>query len=91
MSAGLHEGSGLKATLNGHIWSTFVIPRFLYGLEVQLLKNKDIENLEKFQRKCLNQSQGLPYYTSNDCSSLITEKDHLKSYILGLYVCLCVR
>ena len=26
-----------------------------------------------------------------DCSSLITEKDHLKSRILGIYVCLCVR
>ena len=45
MGAGLHGGSGLKATLNVHILSTFVIPRFLYGLEVQLLKNKDIENL----------------------------------------------
>ena len=60
MGAGLHGDSGLKATLNGHIWSTFVIPRFLYGLEVQLHKNKDIENLEKFQRKCLKQIQGLP-------------------------------
>ena len=27
----------------------------------------------------------------NDCSSLITEKDHLNSRILGVYVCLCVR
>ena len=27
----------------------------------------------------------------HDCSSLITEKDHLNSYILGIYVCLCVR
>ena len=38
MGAGLHGGSELKATLNGHIWSTFVNPRFLNGLEVQLLK-----------------------------------------------------
>ena len=72
MGAGLHGGSGLKATLNGHIWSTFVIPRFLYGLEVQLLKNKDIENLEKFQRKCLKQIQGLPDNTSNTaCLALL--------------------
>ena len=34
----------------------FVIPRLLYGLDVQLLKKKDIENLERFQR----QVQGLP-------------------------------
>ena len=72
MGAGLHGGSGLKATLNGHIWSTFVIPRFLYGLEVQHLKNKDIENLEKFQRKCLKQIQGLPDNTSNTaCLALL--------------------
>ena len=72
MGAGLHGGGGLKATLNGHIWSTFVIPRFLYGLEVQLLKNKDIENLEKFQRKCLKQIQGLPDNTSNTaCLALL--------------------
>ena len=57
MGAGLHGGSGLKATQNGHIWSTFVIPRLLYDLEVQLLKRKDIENLEKFHRKCLKQTK----------------------------------
>ena len=65
MGAGLHGGSGLKATHNGRIWSTFVIPRLLYDLEVQLLKRKDIENLEKFQRKCLKQIQGLPDNTIN--------------------------
>ena len=27
----------------------------------------------------------------DDCSSLITEKDHLKSRILDVCVCLCVR
>ena len=72
ISVGLHGGSGLKAILNGQIWSTFVIPRFLYGLEVQLLKNKDIENLEKFQWKCLKQIQGLPDNTSNTaCLALL--------------------
>ena len=72
MGAGLHGGSGLKATLNGHIWSTFVIPRFLYGLEVQILKSSDIESLEKFQRKCLKQIQGLPDNTSNTaCLALL--------------------
>ena len=72
MGAGLHGGSGLKATLNGHIWSTFVIPHFLYGLEVQILKSSDIESLEKFQRKCLKQIQGLPDNTSNTaCLALL--------------------
>ena len=50
----------------------FVIPRLLYGLDVQLLKKKDIENLEKFQRQCLKQIQGLSDNTSNSaCLALL--------------------
>ena len=38
----------------------------------QLLKAKDIENLEKFQRKCLKQVQGLADNTSNSaCLALL--------------------
>ena len=67
MGAGFHGGSGLKAAQNGHIWSMF-IPRLLYGLDVQLLKKKDIENLERFQR----QIQGLPDNTSKSiCLALL--------------------
>ena len=72
MRAGFHGGGGLKAAKNGHIWSTFVIPRLLYGVECQLLKKKDIESLEKFQRKCLKQLQGLPDNTSSSaCLGLL--------------------
>ena len=60
MDARLPVGSMLKATLGGHIWSTFVIPWLTYGLEALLLKQNDIENIEKFQRKCLKQIQGIP-------------------------------
>ena len=31
MGAGFHGVRGLKAAKNGHIWSTFVIPRLLYS------------------------------------------------------------
>ena len=72
MGAGFHAGSGLKAAQNGHVWSMFVIPRLLYGLDVQLLKKKDIENLEKFQRQCLKQIQRMPDNTSNSaCLALL--------------------
>ena len=37
MGAGFHGGGGLKALQNGYIWSTFVVPRLLYGLEALLL------------------------------------------------------
>ena len=53
MGAGFHSGSGLKMCLNGFIWSTFVLARLTYGLEVLLLRKKDFDLLEKFQRKSL--------------------------------------
>ena len=65
MGAGFHSVNGLKTCLNGHIWSTFVVPRLVYGLEVLTLQRKDIENLEMIQRKSLREIQGLPDKTSN--------------------------
>ena len=62
---GFPWGSGLKAAQNGNVWFMPVIPRLLYGLDIQLFKKKDIENIEKFQRQCLKQIQGLPDNTSN--------------------------
>ena len=59
MGAGFHSGNGLKACLNGFIWSTFVLPRVTYGLEALILRKTDFETLEKFQRKSLKQIQGL--------------------------------
>ena len=65
MGAEFHSVNGLKTCLNCHIWSTFVVPRVIYGLETLLLKKQDFENLERFQRKSLRQIQGLPDKTSN--------------------------
>ena len=64
MGAGFHG----KASQNGHIWSTFVVPRLFYGLETLLLRKKDIDSLERFQRQCLKQMQGLPDNTANSIS-----------------------
>ena len=65
MVAGFHSGNGLKVCLNGFLWSTFIVPRITYGLEVLTLTKKDIEMLEKFQRKSLKQIQSLPDITPN--------------------------
>ena len=65
MGAGFHSVCGLKTCLNGHLCSTFVVPRLVNGLEILTLQWKDIENLEMFQRKPLRQIQGLPDKTSN--------------------------
>ena len=57
---------------DGYIWSTFVIPRLLYGLEALSHTEKDIECLERFQRQCLKQIQGLPDKTANTvCLALL--------------------
>ena len=62
-------GNGVKTTQGGHIWASFVMPQLLCGLEVH---KKDIENLEKIQRRCLKQIQGLPDNTSNSaCMALL--------------------
>ena len=65
MGAGFHSVNGLKTSCNGHLWSTFVVPRVIYGLETLSLMKKDIENLEKLKRKSLRQIQGLPDKTPN--------------------------
>ena len=44
--AGFHGGGGLKPSQNGNIWSTFVLPRLLYGLEALLLKRKILMDLK---------------------------------------------
>ena len=43
MGAGFHSGNGLKVCLNVFLWSTFIVPRITYGLEVLTLTKKVIE------------------------------------------------
>ena len=65
MGTGLHSGNGLTKPLCAYLRQTYVIPRLVYGLEVQKITKTDLECLEKFQRKCLRQIQGLPDKTPN--------------------------
>ena len=60
MGAGLHCGNGLKQCVGGKLWSTYVVPRLLYGLEVLSLSEKDLRDLELYQRKSLRQIQSFP-------------------------------
>ena len=65
MGAGLHSGNGLKQSVGGKLWSTYVLPHFTYGIEVLDLKAIDINSLEQFQRKSLKQLQSLPDRVQN--------------------------
>ena len=68
MGAGLHSGNGLKQSVGGKLWSTYVVPRFTYGLEVLDLNAGDIKSLEQFQRKSLKQLQSIPERAPNSIS-----------------------
>ena len=63
--AGLHGKNGLNPVLSKHIWSTFVTPRSLYGLEIMNLRDKHIKQLEQHQQNILKQLQWLPDRCAN--------------------------
>ena len=51
MGAGFHGKTVIKQSLKADMWKKYVIPRLIYGLEVQTLRKKDIQLLETFQNK----------------------------------------
>ena len=57
---GLYCSNGQKQSVCGKLWSIYVFPRLLYGLDVLELTGNDIKNLEQYQRKLLKQIQSLP-------------------------------
>ena len=63
--AGLHGRNGLNPKIAKHIWSTYVIPRLIYGLEIQHVTDTQIQKLNQFQIKSLKQLQWLPSRCSN--------------------------
>jgi hypothetical protein len=57
LGSGLHARSGMSPVVLMKIWNTYVVPRFLYGLEVQNPTKTDIKKLEQLQRKVCRQFQ----------------------------------
>ena len=64
MGAGMHGCNGLSPVISYSMWTTFVIPRILHGLEMLDVRKKDLQALETFQRKTLKHLQGLPQNTA---------------------------
>ena len=56
----LHGRRGLNPLTSYRIWVSFGLTRDIYGLEIVKLAEKDIDNLEKYQRAMLRQLQSLP-------------------------------
>jgi hypothetical protein len=65
MSAGLHGLSGLNPRASIHLINCYVIPRFLYGLDVIQLTASDVKNLNVYFNKLIKQIQHLPERTAN--------------------------
>ncbi|KAH3808629.1 hypothetical protein DPMN_136986 [Dreissena polymorpha] len=49
MGAGFNGKNGLKQSVKARLWSTFVVPRKLYALEVLPYSQADLKALEAFQ------------------------------------------
>ena len=60
VGAGLHGLNGLHPCVSYHIYTIYVLPRMLRGLETTVLRKKDIEDLELFHRSVLRNFQHLP-------------------------------
>ena len=56
----MHGTNGLSPIITFSMWTTYVIPRMLHGIEMLTIRKGDINSLEIFQRKTLKQLQGLP-------------------------------
>ena len=57
--------NGISPIITFSMWITFVTPRVLHGIKMLDVRQKDLQSLEKFQRKCLKQLQGLPTSTAS--------------------------
>ncbi|CAG2189456.1 unnamed protein product [Mytilus edulis] len=65
LGSGLHARTGMCPLVLYKIWKTYVVPRYLYGLEVQICTKADIYELEKLQRKLFRQFLSLPERTAS--------------------------
>ena len=46
MGVGAYGNSGLNPMVSAHLWRIYVLPRVLYGLEVQTCLQSDIQAME---------------------------------------------
>ena len=65
LGSGLHGKNGISPIISFHVWSTFVIPRLLHGIELLNIRKSDIDTLERYQRQFLKQIQTLPERTAS--------------------------
>ena len=65
INTGLHGTNGLNPKTSYVIYSAYVLPRLLYGLEVISLNKTQIKELERYHLNTLRQIQSLPKRTAS--------------------------
>jgi hypothetical protein len=65
MGAGLHGTNGLSPTVSLHIYTIYVQPRVLYGLDAININITNMRRLETAHRGLIRSLQGLPKRTAN--------------------------
>ena len=71
MGAGLHGYNGVNPCLSSKLLSTYVYPRYLYGLETVCLRQEEINQLNKYGKKILKFIQHLPDRTADEAVYLL--------------------
>ena len=70
MGSGVHGNNGVGAMICMQIFNVYVLPRLLYGLDVLMLSQKQIQTLTAYYNRILKQFQGLPTRTAT-CAVLL--------------------
>ena len=71
MGAGLHSVNGVDPTISYKMWSTYVLPRSLYGLEALPITKKDRVSIRNQEKRTLKQLQSLPDSTCDALAFLL--------------------
>ena len=71
MGVGFHGTNGLNPKTSMHLYKVYVIPRFLYGLEVVDINAKHLEQLSKFHLTNIRSLQSLPQRTATPAVYLL--------------------
>ena len=71
MGAGLHGNNGVHPLLSAKMLSTFVIPRYIHGLETTIIRQSDLSKLDKYHKGVLKKIQHLPDRTADEAVFLL--------------------
>ena len=79
--SGMHGKNGLSPTITVQLWTTFVLPRLLHGIELLTIRKQDLEKLEIYQRKILKMLQTIPERTASAAALALVGAKPIESHI----------